>query len=143
MEKTFFDFLSNADRATLEGKAQHCEFQDGDTILEQGDSNASLYIIKMGDVSILNRMLDQTYEIDQLHTGGLFGDMSFVDANSVSTDIVAIGDVRIDKITKNDVQEIIRSDAMFYGRFYHALSQLLSYRLRKMNTQMEDTAFKL
>jgi hypothetical protein len=30
---------------------------------------------------------------------------------------------------------------MFYGRFYHELARLLSYRLRKKNDQMMASAF--
>jgi len=142
MEKNFFNFLSGTDRALLEGKAHHRDFKDGDVILEKGNSNASLYIIKDGDVSVVTRMLEHAFEIDQLHKDDLFGDMSFVDTSSISTDIIAIGDVAIDVIDKNDVDELIGDDPLFYGRFYHALSRLLSYRLRKMNAQMEGVAFE-
>ena len=142
MNKNFFDFLSSTDRFTLEARAIQREFSDGEVILQQGESNASLYIIKNGDVSIVTRMLEHTFEIDQLHKNDLFGDMSFVDADATSTDIIAIGSVSIDVITKADVQEIIRADAMFYGRFYHALARLLSWRLRKMNAQLEHSSFE-
>ena len=144
MEKNFFNFLSSTDRALLEGKAQahHTEFKDGDVILEQGGSNASLYIIKSGDVSIVTEILEHQLEIGQLHTGDLFGDMSFVDTDSISTDIVAIGNVIVDVVTDTDVDAIIKGDPMFYGRFYHALAQLLSYRLRIKNEASDSSAFE-
>ena len=143
MEKNFFNFLSSTDRALLEGKAKahHRDFKDGEVILKQGDSNASLYIIKSGHVSVVTRVLEQALEIDQLHEGDLFGDMSFVDTDSVSTDIVASGDVTIDVVTDKDVEDIIKNDPMFYGRFYHALAKLVSYRLRQKNDQLQGSAF--
>ena len=143
MEKNFFNFLSSTDRALLEGKANahHRDFKDGEVILKQGDSNASLYIIKSGHVSVVTRVLEQALEIDQLHEGDLFGDMSFVDTDSVSTDIVASGDVTIDVVTDKDVEDIIKNDPMFYGRFYHALAKLVSYRLRQKNDQLTGSAF--
>jgi CRP-like cAMP-binding protein len=143
VEKNFFNFLSSTDRALLEGKAKahHRDFKDGEVILKQGDSNASLYIIKSGHVSVVTRVLEQALEIDQLHEGDLFGDMSFVDTDSVSTDIVASGDVTIDVVTDKDVEDIIKNDPMFYGRFYHALAKLVSYRLRQKNDQLQGSAF--
>jgi CRP-like cAMP-binding protein len=141
MDKNFFSFLSDADRQLLEARAHHHEFSDGDVILERGNSNASLHIIKSGNVSVVTRMLEHAFEIDQLHENDLFGDMSFVDTDSISADIVAKGDVSIDVVSKEDVEEIISDDPLFYGRFYQALAQLLSWRLRKMNAQMEGAAF--
>jgi CRP-like cAMP-binding protein len=143
VEKNFFNFLSSTDRALLEGKAKahHRDFKDGEVILKQGDSNASLYIIKSGHVSVVTRVLEQALEIDQLHEGDLFGDMSFVDTDSVSTDIVALGNVAIDVVTDKDVEDIIKNDPMFYGRFYHALAKLVSYRLRQKNDQLQGSAF--
>jgi CRP-like cAMP-binding protein len=143
MEKNFFDFLSSNDKALLESKARTHQrvFKDGELILEQGGNNASLYIIRSGDVSIVSRVMEHSLEIDQLHTDDLFGDMSFVDTESISTDIVAIGDVSIDVVTDEDIEEIIKDDPMFYGRFYHALARLLSYRLRKKNDQLASAAF--
>jgi len=143
MEKNFFNFLSSTDRALLEGKAKahHREFKNGEVILKQGNNNASLHIIRNGHVSVVTRLLEQALEIGQLHEGDLFGDMSFVDTDSVSTDIIALGEVSIDVVTDEDVETIIKNDPMFYGRFYHALAQLLSYRLRKKNAQLEGSAF--
>lgn len=143
MEKNFFNFLSSNDRALLERKAKlhRRTYQDGEVILEQGGQNASLYIIRDGDVSIVSHVMEHNLEIDQLHTGDLFGDMSFVDTESISTDIVAIGAVLIEIVTDEDVEAIIKDDPMFYGRFYHALARLLSYRLRKKNDQMMTSAF--
>ena len=144
MDKNFFDFLSSTDRALLEGKAKthHRDFKNGEVILKQGNNNASLYIIKNGHVSVVTRVLEeQALEVGQLHEGDLFGDMSFVDTDSISTDIVALGDVTIDVVTDEDVEAIIKNDPMFYGRFYHALAKLLSYRLRQKNEQLEGSAF--
>lgn len=143
MDKNFFNFLSSTDRALLEGKAKahHRDFKNGEVILKQGNSNASLYIIKNGHVSVVTRVLEQALEVGQLHEGDLFGDMSFVDTDSISTDIVALGDVTIDVVTDKDVEDIIKNDPMFYGRFYHALAKLISYRLRQKNDQLEGSAF--
>ena len=143
MEKNFFDFLGDEDRQLLDSKAQthHKEFRDGEVILQQGNNNASLYIIRSGDVSIVSRMLEHSFEIDRLHANDLFGDMSFVDTESTSTDIVAVGDVTIDVVTQADVDELIQQDSMFYGRFYHALARLLSHRLRKKNAEIENSTF--
>ena len=142
MEKNFFSFLDDADRKLLLSKAHRREFKDGETILERGDHGTSLYVIDSGKVSVVTRMLEHAFEIDQLHEQDLFGDMSFVDTDSTSADIVAKGDVTIDMVNKQDVEDLIADDPLFYGRFYQALAQLLSWRLRKMNAQLEGGAFQ-
>ncbi|HEY5734224.1 MAG TPA: hypothetical protein VIU36_05625, partial [Gammaproteobacteria bacterium] len=60
MEKNFFNFLSSNDRALLESKAKSHQrtYKEGEVILEQGGQNASLYIIRGGDVSIVSHVME-------------------------------------------------------------------------------------
>lgn len=141
MSKSFLDFLEDSDVTLLEGKACQSQFKGGDLILRKDDKNSSLYIIKEGSVSVIDYLLDQEYEVNQLHEGDLFGDMSFVDEDFVSTSIVAINDVTVAIISKEDMENIVKDDPLFYGRFYLALAKLLSHRLRKMDRQLSYTVF--
>lgn len=135
--KTFLDFLNSEDRSLLLSKSSRHNFTDGQTILKQGDKNTALHIIVSGDASIISRTNEFELEVGQLHQEDVLGEMSFVDNEPVSSDVVAIGDVAIDVIAGKNIQTIIRQDPMFYGRFFHAISKVLSRRMRSERLRAE------
>ncbi len=136
--KNFLSFLSSRDRETLINKSTARNFKDGDTIIKQGEKNATLFIISEGMVSIVSRIMGYDMEIERLHKDDVLGDLSFVDAEVTSADVIADGDVVIHIIEVEDIEDIVRIDPLFYGRFYHAIAKVLSRRLRDENKKAEE-----
>lgn len=136
--KNFLSFLSSKDRETLINKSTAHNFKDGDTIVKQGAQNTSLYIISEGMVSVVSHILGHDMEIERLYKDDVLGDLSFVDAEVTSADVIADGDVVVNIVEVRDIEDIIRTDPMFYGRFYHAIAKVLSKRLRDENKKAEE-----
>lgn len=138
LNRTFIDFLSEKDRETLFANATRKQYSDGEKILGQGDKNTSVYLIDKGEVSIVSRHMDFELEVQRLHVNDIIGEMSFVDTEPVSTDVVAVGDVEMSIIDRETLERILRTDPLFYGRFFHAISKTLALRLRANNEKVSQ-----
>lgn len=136
--KNFLGFLSSRDKETLIGASTARQYADGETILNQGDKNTALHIISEGGVSIVSRIMGHDMEIERLYKDDVLGDLSFIDSDPASADVVADGEVKINVIEVKDIETIIRDDPLFYGRFYHAIAKVLAHRLREENRKAEE-----
>jgi len=136
--KNFLGFLSSRDREILIEKSTAHRFRDGATILRQGEKNSSLYIISEGMVSVVSHIMGHDMEIERLYKDDVLGDLSFVDAEVTSANVIADGDVVVNVVETKDIEDIVRADPMFYGRFYHAIAKVLSKRLREENKKAEE-----
>ena len=136
--KNFLSFLSNRDKETLIKNSAERTYKDGDTILKQRDKNTALYIISDGMVSVVSHIMGHDMEIERLYKDDVLGDLSFVDSQPASADVVSDGDTTIHVVDIKTIEDIIRSDPMFYGRFYQAISKVLSHRLREENRKAEE-----
>lgn len=136
--KNFLEFLSSRDRDTLLNSGKASMFADGDRILVSGDKNTALHIIKSGTVSVVSRNMGHEIEIEKLYANDVLGDLSFVDGEPVSADVIAEGPVTIVSVKIPDIENIIRNDPLFYGRFYHAIAKVLSRRIRADNRKAEE-----
>lgn len=136
--KNFLGFLSSRDKEILIGVSATMQYDDGDIILKQNDKNTALHIISEGSVSIVSHIMDHDMEIERLYKDDVLGDLSFIDSDPASADVIADGKVTISVIQVKDIETIIRNDPLFYGRFYHAIAKVLSYRLREENKKAEQ-----
>ena len=133
--KTFMDFLKQKDRDVLIADSDVKKFQDRDTILREGQNNTTIHVILDGQVSIVSRIGEHEMELHRLGPGEVIGEMSFIDNDPVSADVVAVGDVTLQEINTDMIAQFILKDPFFFGRFYKALARTLSYRLRSEGAQ--------
>jgi CRP-like cAMP-binding protein len=82
--------------------------------------------------------MDFELEIQRLGIRDIIGEMSFVDSEAVSTDVIAVGDVEMSIIDRETLERILRTDPLFYGRFFHAISKTLAMRLRSTNEKVSQ-----
>jgi len=136
--KNFLSFLSSKDKKTLIEASTARQYDDGAIILKQGDKNTALHILSEGCVSITSHIMGHDMEIERLYKDDVLGDLSFIDSDPISADVVADGKVTINVIEVKDIETIIRNDPMFYGRFYRAIANVLSRRLREENKKAEE-----
>ena len=85
------------------------------------------------------RASDTTTVLARLSGSSVFGEMSFLDGDIVSADVVAEGTVELLRLGKDDLDILVESDKMFGLRFYHSLAITLSQRIRVTNTKVGNS----
>jgi CRP-like cAMP-binding protein len=149
-----FGRLRAEERKALFANAEKRTFENGDRLIVQGKTQKAIYVIESGEVRIERRLKvrakyvvdkgkvrversadgeDSSYtnvEIARLGTNAIFGEMSFLDGQSVSANVIAVGTVEALRIDATSIKEAMKKDPSFAGRFYHSVAEILVTRLR-------------
>lgn len=133
--------LDEDERAVVAEAAECMDGEDGDVLLEEGETSPALFFIERGTVEVLKEDEEQEHRfaIATLDDGDFFGEMSFVDGEPASATIRADGDVRLWRVKKERLH-----DEGDLGRtvYYHLVSNVthtISERLRATNTSLTQS----
>lgn len=109
-------------------------------IFHEGDYGDTLYIIKMGRVKIAKVAIDgREKTLTILQPGDFFGEMAIFDNLPRSATAEAIDqEVRLFGINKKDFERLIHENPSISLRIMKDLTR----RIRQINQQVEDLAFK-
>jgi len=140
--KTFLDFLNAADRKKIREHSKSLKFSDRTRILQRGRVNTTIYVIVRGNVKVIPRQGGRDMTPILLTAGNVIGEMSFIDKDKVSADVIAAGDVHVKVLDTDIVAQFILQDPFFFGRFYKALARTLSFRLRSEGGRSADSVGK-
>ncbi len=108
------------------------EKRDGETIIEENAIGEGLYLIVGGAV----RVLHEGKILSELGEGELFGEMSLIDDVLTSARVVAVGDVRLLKISKLDLDRLMKEKDRLATKIYRSFCMVLADRLRKADRMM-------
>lgn len=110
-------------------------YGDGEIILEKGQNPQEIFVVTKGQVRVVRKKSDGSLVdlTSPIGVGESLGEMSFVDNLGASADLVAAGDVTLEVIDQNLVDEAIELDPTFSERLYHSLLVTLINRLRHIN----------
>jgi NTE family protein len=76
--------------AALARRAVEKTFRPGDTILRQGDSNSTLFLLRRGQLAVQVRRGDSYETVAHLYPGAPFGELSFITGRPCSGDVRAV-----------------------------------------------------
>ena len=153
-----FSRLRPDERDALLAGARRRTYEPGAMILEQGQAYAkTLGVVAEGRVRVLRRLnVRASYRVDKesgrvagqrsgaeapetrvelarLGEGAIFGELSFLDQDQISADVVAETTAAIQFIDGDEIAGFMARDAGFAGRFYQSLALTLSRRVRATN----------
>ncbi|MDQ7787711.1 MAG: cyclic nucleotide-binding domain-containing protein [Thermodesulfovibrionales bacterium] len=81
----------------------------GQTIIEEGDSGDSIYIIQSGQAKVVTHIIGKEIELAILSPGDVFGEVAFLTGRPRTASVIALYDVEVREIDKFLLQEIIES----------------------------------
>ena len=149
-----FGRLRAKERKALFANADRRTFEIGKHLIVQGKKQNAIYVIESGEVRIERRLkvrakyvvdkgkvrversadgVEDSYtnvEIARLGVGAIFGEMSFLDGQPVSANVIAVGTVDALCIDGASIKQAMKKDPSFAGRFYHSIAEILVNRLR-------------
>jgi CRP-like cAMP-binding protein len=131
---TLFSHLSARQRARLARFATTRDYKQGATIVRQGDTSMSLYVILSGSVRV-NRESEGgggTVEVEQLGHGGAFGEMGLIEDMPRAATVVAEEPTTCALLAKWDFQNELRDDP----EIALSLLPVLTARIRELDSML-------
>ena len=119
--------LSDEDIEWMARAGRRLDVTDGHVLVRQGEPSDFLYVVIEGCVSV---HVEGVGTVAELGSGEVIGEISFVDSAPPSATVSARGRCIALGLPKRDVNDRLRADPGFAGRFYKALAIVLADRLR-------------
>jgi CRP/FNR family transcriptional regulator, cyclic AMP receptor protein len=114
-----------ADIATL---LEEESFEKGQYIVNEGDIGKELFIIIKGEVEVVSG----GNRVDLMKAGASFGEMALIDSQPRSADVVAVDDVLVLKMERDDFHEILKQrEEVSIG-----VIRVLNRRIRNLNQRL-------
>jgi CRP/FNR family cyclic AMP-dependent transcriptional regulator len=113
---------------------------DGAVIIHQDSLGQALYIIKEGKAQVKRRdpITGVVRELATLPQGELFGEMSLIDDQLISADVIAKGPVELLVIPRREFEALIAGHDKLAIKVYKSFCAALSDRLRKANARLAE-----
>ncbi len=129
-----FDPLPENAKVALSEKMQKHYFPSGETIVKQGESGKSLFIILEGSVGLWVQSEDgKPIEVSRLGCGDVFGEMQLLTGKTRRFGVISMTDTFVYQIMKEDIALFIQKNPELAERF----SKKLSERQMVINAQKE------
>lgn len=131
----FLGHLNDRDVEWMIQNGNKIELHTGELLIEKGIAVDSLYILLSGELTIYS---DNTFQnsIVTLNSGEVVGEMSFLESRPPSVSVMVTQTAEVFKISRDDINSRLNSNADFKASFYYSLALFLSNRLRKTTDQL-------
>jgi len=133
-----FADLSAEDLETFAEMVQFRTYPKGAFVVNQNDSGQSMYLLVSGRVKVSLASPDgKELALNYLEAPAHFGEMSLVDAEPRSADVIAVTEIELFSLDAKDLSAAIQLNP----RLALSLIATLSRRLRHTIARLEDMAF--
>ncbi len=123
---TVVSLLSSLDRKVLDKVMIEHRFRPGQVVVYEGQHGDVAYLIWSGRVAVVQGDFDNPAIVNYRGPGEVVGEMSLIDNRPRSASIVALDNVRLLGIHRNDFFELLQIDPNFSTN----MMEILSTRLR-------------
>jgi CRP-like cAMP-binding protein len=117
-------------------------YANGDIIVSEGIVSNNAYIIFEGKVNITKKVDKKSILINTLSKGEVFGEMGLISQSVRSASVVAVGNVTIGVIDREQFEAIVSKLPDDVGAIVNALVERLRYtsdQLSKIGLELEKT----
>ena len=108
-------------------------FSPGDLILEEGNPNRALHILKSGRLKVTRRVHDKDMTLAELEPGQTFGELSIIEDGMTSASLRAITEGEILSLPIDKLAAFLRNNPNAACKFWRAVAVDLRRRLIETN----------
>lgn len=114
--------------------------EDGHVILQQDSLGQALFILKEGKALVRRRdpITGEQRDLATLAQGELFGEMSLIEDQLVSADVVALGAVELLVIPRREFESLLAKNERLAIKIYRCFCRALSDKLRRANQKLAE-----
>ncbi len=116
------------------GRGLHrTHFGPGDVILQEGNANRALHIVRSGRIRVSRQVQDREVSLCDLGTGQTFGELSIIEDGVASASLRAVSETEVLSISMNDLAEFLRAKPAAAAKFWREIAIDLRRRLLQTN----------
>lgn len=123
----------------METKALGKIFEDGETIIRQGDYGDCMYVIQEGQVEIIRELDDNRVRVAVRQKGEFFGETAIFEREVRSATVRALGRARVLTIDKKNLLRGIHEDPSLAYR----MVQTMSRHIRELSLEVTQLSTAL
>lgn len=134
----FLSLLSDEDLSGLLACAQRIEFRKDQEILQQGQSNASLFVVHEGLLHARRRSRDRDVFLGRLEAGSFFGELSLFDPGPTTATVHAVADGTLLEISRSCLDDFLARHPAAGAQMLRGILKDVSHRLRRADERLAD-----
>jgi len=117
----------------LRRSLHHSHFGPGDTILEEGNANRALHIVRSGRIRVSRSVQDREVTLCDLGAGQTFGELSIIEDGVASATLTAVTDTVVLSVSMGDLAAFLREKPNAAAKFWREIAVDLRRRLLQTN----------
>ena len=130
---TLFTEFEPDEMAALQSSLVSNRYAPGDTILDEGNANRALHILKSGRVRVTRRVNESEVPLCDLVEGQTFGELSIIEDGVASASLRALTSAEVLSIPIQPLADFLRRHPAAAGKFWRAIAVDLRRRLLQTN----------
>jgi len=138
----FLADVSQEHRAFLACFGKFHRPSEGDTIIKEGDSQESLYLIITGKLHIVTAAAERPLLLASLGAGDSIGEINLFDPGTASATAIARSDSLIWSLSRSELNSFLEADSSAGVSVMRGLLAQLSKRTRNMNDKLATSEKK-
>ncbi len=108
-------------------------FAEGDAILEEGNANRALHVLRSGRIRVSRRVGDSEVSLCDLVAGQTFGELSIIEDGVASATLRAVSETEILSMPMQSLAQFLQEHPTAASKFWRAIAVELRRRLLQTN----------
>lgn len=108
-------------------------FGPGDVILQEGNANRALHIVRSGRIRVSRRVQDREVSLCDLLSGQTFGELSIIEDGVASATLKAVTETEVLSVSMTDLADFLRDKPAAAAKFWREIAVDLRRRLLQTN----------
>jgi len=130
-DKRVFETLSENEERSILDRCESVDLAKGEVLFRKGDDSNALYIVRKGELTVLDEIPGQRVFLAGLHEGEIFGEMAFIDGRPRSASVQAAKDSQVLMFTKEEFIRLVIERPETGARLLINIGKFLVDRLRR------------
>jgi CRP-like cAMP-binding protein len=105
----------------------------GDVVLEEGNANRALHIVKSGRIRVSRHVHDRDVPLCDLAAGQTFGELSIIEDGVASASLKAVTDTEVLSLGMDALAAFLRNNPAAGAKFWRAIAVDLRRRILQTN----------
>jgi len=132
-----FGSLSKRELRSIADIAHKRSYQEGEYVFRKGQPGAAMFIIRRGEVEIIDHDgRDQETIIANLGPNAFFGELALLDDTPRSASVKACSTTEICAFFRTDLERLLAAFPQIGMQVYRSLALIIGNRLKKSNAQL-------